>query len=65
MTNPTQLVRDLDADAIRVRLSEIDSERRALLVLLRAARRAHPKTPNLPATVTSPTKPHTRKGVRS
>jgi hypothetical protein len=46
MTNPTQLIRDLDADAIRTRLGEIEQERRALLVLLRAARRAQPKQLN-------------------
>lgn len=48
MTNPTQLIRDLDANTLRNRLDEIERERRALLVLLRAARRAHPKQP--PAT---------------
>lgn len=46
MTNPTELIRELDPDAIRTRLGEIERERRALLVLLRAARRAQPKQPN-------------------
>lgn len=46
MTNPTQLIRELDPDIIRSRLGEIERERQALLVLLRAARRAQPKQPN-------------------
>jgi hypothetical protein len=39
-TDPVQLVRQLDAEAIRNRLEDLDREREALLVLLRAAQRA-------------------------
>jgi hypothetical protein len=38
ITDPVALVRDLDAEAIRRRLDDLDRERSALLVLLRAAR---------------------------
>jgi len=37
MTDATSLVKQLDKDAIRSRLDEIESERKALIVLLRAA----------------------------
>ena len=40
--DPVELVRQLDPDTIRTRLEQIDREREALLVLLRAARRAKP-----------------------
>ena len=39
-TDPVQLVRQLDAEAIRNRIDDLDRERDALLVLLRAAQRA-------------------------
>jgi hypothetical protein len=39
-TDPVELVRQLDAEAIRHRLDTLDRERAALLVLLRAAQRA-------------------------
>jgi hypothetical protein len=39
-TDPVTLVRQLDADAIRNRLDDLDRERAALMVLLRAAQRA-------------------------
>jgi hypothetical protein len=39
-TDPAALVRQLDPDSIRERIDAIDRERKALLVLLRAARRA-------------------------
>ena len=66
MTNPTQLVRDLDADAIRDRLDVIEHERQALMVLLRAALRAHREPPRRPSTAsaTPPAKPK-RKAARS
>jgi hypothetical protein len=38
--DPVQLVRQLDAEAIRDRLDDLDREREALLILLRAAQRA-------------------------
>jgi hypothetical protein len=38
-TDPVELVRQLDADTIRARLDELDRERDALRVLLRAALR--------------------------
>ena len=41
LTKPaTQIVRELDAEEIRQRLSELDRESQALRVLLRAAQRA-------------------------
>lgn len=40
LTDPVALVRQLDAGAIRKRLDDLDRERGALLVLLRAALRA-------------------------
>jgi hypothetical protein len=40
--DPAELVRQLDPDAIRRRLDQLDREREALLVLLRAALRAAP-----------------------
>jgi hypothetical protein len=43
LTDPVALVRGLDPDAIREQIEAIDRERSALLVLLRAARRAHPE----------------------
>jgi hypothetical protein len=39
-TDPVILVRQLNADDIRNRLDALDRERKALLVLLRAAQRA-------------------------
>jgi ribosomal 50S subunit-associated protein YjgA (DUF615 family) len=39
-TDPVALVRQLDPEAIRKRLAELDGEREALRVLLRAAQRA-------------------------
>jgi hypothetical protein len=38
-TDPVQLVRQLDAEVIRNRLDDLDREREALRVLLRAALR--------------------------
>jgi hypothetical protein len=40
--DPVTLVRQLDPDVIRRRLMDLGHERSALLVLLRAAQRAHP-----------------------
>jgi hypothetical protein len=40
VTNATELVRNLDSKAIRERLDELDREREALLILMRAAVRA-------------------------
>jgi hypothetical protein len=39
--DPLTLVRQLDADTIRNRLDDLDRERAALMVLLRAAQRTH------------------------
>ncbi|HET6573041.1 MAG TPA: hypothetical protein VFG68_05520 [Fimbriiglobus sp.] len=41
--DPVELVRQLDPGTIRARLAEMERERRALLVLLRAAGHAHPE----------------------
>lgn len=38
-TDPIELVRKLDAEVIRSRLDDLNREREALLVLLRAAQR--------------------------
>jgi hypothetical protein len=46
ITDPVSLVRQLDPVAIRQRLDDLDRERAALLVLLRAAQRAHPDEPS-------------------
>lgn len=58
MTDLTRLVRDLDADAIRQRLDALEHERRALMVLLRAAlgarRNPLPHSPAPPATTAPP-----------
>lgn len=62
MTDPSQLVRGLNADAIRDRLDELDRERAALKVLLRAARRVTPG--GLPPR-RAPALAAGRKGVRS
>ncbi|VTU02452.1 unnamed protein product [Gemmataceae bacterium] len=43
-TDAVELVRQLDAGAIRARLDEIENERQALLVLLRAALRRRSRT---------------------
>jgi hypothetical protein len=43
--DPVELVRQLDAEAIRHRLDNLDRERAALQVLLRAALRARNETP--------------------
>lgn len=40
--DPVELIRRLDATVIRSRLEQLGREREALLVLLRAARRAYP-----------------------
>jgi hypothetical protein len=39
VSDPVELVRQLDADTIRERLGQLDRERQALMVLLRAALR--------------------------
>jgi hypothetical protein len=44
-TDPVDLVRQLDPDAIRDRLEALDRERDALRVLLRAANRARRDEP--------------------
>jgi hypothetical protein len=49
-TDPVALVRQLDAGAIRQRIDAIERERRVLLVLLRAARRAERDAPRQPVT---------------
>jgi hypothetical protein len=41
-TDPAALLRQLDPDTIRERIDALDRERAALMVLLRAAMRAHP-----------------------
>jgi hypothetical protein len=41
LTDPVTLVRQLDATALRKRIDDLDHERAALLILLRAAQRAH------------------------
>ena len=68
MIDPTQLVRDLNADAIRERLDAIERERRALMILLRAAlhtrRGSPPHSPPPPAT-TAPLQPQKRRAVSS
>jgi hypothetical protein len=43
--DPVELVRRLDPAVIRRRLQEMEEERAALLVLLRAAMRARPNAP--------------------
>jgi hypothetical protein len=43
--DPVELVRSLDAGAIRQRLDDLDRERSALLVLLRAALRRRKDSP--------------------
>lgn len=43
--DPTALVSQLDPDSIRQRIDAIDRERKALFVLLRAARRAQADRP--------------------
>ncbi|MBP3957791.1 hypothetical protein J8F10_21270 [Gemmata sp. G18] len=55
MTDPVTLIRDLDADTIRDRLEAIEHERRALLVLLRAALRAKRCMPTMSMPPTKPT----------
>jgi hypothetical protein len=45
LANPVALVRQLDAETIRNRLDDLDRERAALLVLLRAAQRARRDEP--------------------
>jgi hypothetical protein len=47
-TDPVALLSQLDADAIRQKLGAIDRERKALLVLLRAAIRARSSPPAKP-----------------
>lgn len=45
-TDPVELVRQLDAGVIRNRIDDLDREREALMVLLRAAQRAQrPRQP--------------------
>jgi hypothetical protein len=46
-TDPVALLQQLDADAIRRRLADLERERSALLVLLRAARRMQHDEPAL------------------
>jgi hypothetical protein len=41
-----QLIEQLDADQLEARLDQIDGERRAVLVLLRAARSRHRRQHN-------------------
>lgn len=43
--DPVTLVRQLDAELIRTRIQDMDRERDALLVLLRAAQRAERPKP--------------------
>jgi hypothetical protein len=38
MPDPIEVLRGLDADALQERLHQIDQERKALIILLRAAR---------------------------
>ena len=45
--DPVALVRQLDARVIRERIEQLSRERDALLVLLRAAQRAHRDNPNV------------------
>ena len=45
--DPVALVRQLDAEAIRSRLDDLDRERAALMVLLRAAQRARRDDPDV------------------
>lgn len=61
MTDPSRLIRELDVPALRARLEELDRERAALLVLLRAARRAAKPDQILPPVTTAATRP--TKGV--
>lgn len=42
LPDPIALIRQLDPDVISARLEAMERERRALLVLLRAARASHP-----------------------
>ena len=42
-TDPVRMLDALDADALAQRIDAIDRERSALLVLLRAVRRARPR----------------------
>lgn len=48
--DPVELVRQLDPVTLSTRLDQIDREREALLVLLRAARRAKPRGTATPTT---------------
>jgi hypothetical protein len=45
MTDATSLVKQLDMAAIRLRLDEIEAERKALVVLLRAAQAKERRKP--------------------
>ncbi|WP_162671712.1 hypothetical protein [Gemmata massiliana] len=45
-SDPLSLIRELDVEALESRIDQLDRERQALLILLRAARRAAP--PQLP-----------------
>jgi hypothetical protein len=63
VTDPLQLVRGLDADAIRERMAELDRERAALRVLLRAAR--HTQQPASRATAPAAKTSESRKAVSS
>ena len=46
MTNATSLLKHLDKDAIQQRLEEIESERKALMVLLRLPKRVSVGSPS-------------------
>lgn len=59
MTDPAKLIRGLDPQTILSRIAELDSERAALRVLLRAARRARPVNAAITA---SPKPPDRRNG---
>jgi hypothetical protein len=64
MTDPIQLLRDLDEISIRERIDAIDREREALMVLLRAAVRGGRNSAAKQAIATTPTRKK-RKGVRA
>ncbi|AWM37101.1 hypothetical protein GobsT_49800 [Gemmata obscuriglobus] len=59
MTDPSRLIRELDVPALRARLEELDRERAALLVLVRAALRATKPDPISPDLATAPTRSNT------
>lgn len=66
MTDPVQLLHDLDEDSIRERIDAIDRERQALIVLLRAAiRGGRDRGGKRVTATTSASKSTKRKAVRS